>query len=140
MSTPLSCTISQVEFSENLILHVPALHSHTYSVAFLFTLILQLHIKKQQQNFPKLKRRGRLDNTGSAYLKPHWLLLAETLWKMANPSLLYNARESSLQEKYLLEKVCNAINGDIRFRHQGMIYRGTSEKSNNTSDTVLLQD
>lgn len=59
---------------------------------------------------------------------------------MVNPSLLYNARESSLQEKYLLEKICNAINGYVRLRHQGMIYGGTSEKSNNTSDTVLLQD
>lgn len=71
MSTPLSCIISQVESSENLILHVPALHSHKYSVPFLFTLIKQLFLKKQQQNFPILKRRGWLDNTSSLHLKPH---------------------------------------------------------------------
>lgn len=91
------------------------------------TLIMQVFIKRQQQNFPELTRRGRLDNISSAYLKPYWLLLAETLGKMVNSSWLYNARESSLQEKYLLEKVCNAINDYVRFRHQGMIYRGTSE-------------
>lgn len=81
-----------------------------------------------------------MDNASCPYLKPHFLLLAETLGKMVNPSLLYNVRESSLKENYLLEKACNTINGYVIFRHQGMIYRGASEKSNNTSDTILLQD
>lgn len=46
--------------------------------------------------------------------------------------------------KYLLVKVCNAINGGIRFRHKGMInekYMEVSyEKPYSTLDTVLLQD
>lgn len=137
---PLSCIISLEEFSENLIFCVPALHSHKYCSFPFHSYYATLHKKKQNQILLILKRRRWLDNTSSPYLKPHCLLLAETLWKMVNPSFLYNVRESSLKEKYLLEKVCNTINGYVIFRHQGMIYRGASGKSNNTSDAILLQD
>lgn len=75
--------IGGLQWKSNALLHVPALHPHRYSILFLFTLIMQVFIKKQQKNSVNWQRGGwkisvlHIWNYMDCYLQKHygrWLI------------------------------------------------------------------